>query len=423
MVIQNSDTYHNNSIAFWPVFVGLVIMFAARPCFAEQRGPVEVLAASYHRDVTNGPEGARALVAELENALKECRDPYLAFRLRYRIALTYFKAQMMESATAGFKQMVKEPNCPGLVRICSFNMIGQICRMEGENAEALEAFARVADSVEHGFFSDGQGAGEANLIELVCSSLFSRAEIYEMRGDYEAGAREYKRLIDILKREQSEDRLHRYAALAADRISQLYLRQGLIERYLKIAERLRVDYPQYHRTPLVELEVECVRFLRSSDADFDSSRGSFAVPAQATGYVRTADSNAGGRELANKLDSMCSKCKESYGAILLRYHYAWLSDALGQKNKACQILDGIFTADTAEGSGYLAEVVNTVRSYAGIQLTIMLAEEGHYKEASNTLRGLGEQPENSHLAELSKSVRKATEVLKREVPESESDRK
>ena len=59
--------------------------------------PEEILIATYELPHTITPVEAQSAVSHLEQALAECRGSYLAFRIRYRMGVMYFRANMMKA--------------------------------------------------------------------------------------------------------------------------------------------------------------------------------------------------------------------------------------------------------------------------------------------------------------------------------------
>ena len=114
-----------------------------------------------------------------------------------------------------------------------------------------------------------------------------------------------------------------------------------------------------------------------------------------------------------------------YGGILLQYHYAWLLDTLGEKNKAAEIFAMISAARIPNNGDKPREkaILETVAEYAKIQLAILLGERADYTEALRILNTMRTHPDKSHISELAKSVGKNLETLKREVPENENKKK
>jgi tetratricopeptide (TPR) repeat protein len=118
----------------------------------------------------------------------------------YGTGVTYFKAGRQDDAKAAFRQTAGEANCPDLIRICCFNMTGQIARLQGNDKEALEAFEQAAKllvSREHN--------ASPEFVRLLCSILFARGEIYEVQENYSQSISEYNRLIQILRQNSNNE--------------------------------------------------------------------------------------------------------------------------------------------------------------------------------------------------------------------------
>jgi hypothetical protein len=392
--------------------------------FGSHRTAIEALLNAYKLDPVITPAKAESAVASLEKALVNCKDEDIAFRIRYTIGVIYFKAHMMEASKTAFLQIANAPACPELIRVCSFNMIGQICRLSGQNKEALEAFNQVINLSEQDL-SFNKGAAYPALVKLWCAALFSRAEIYELQRNLNAGITEYNRLLNGLRQIKNNDMLSRYAPLANDRMSQLYIRQGDIDTYIKLAEALTINYPEYYRAPIIKLEIECVKFLKDIHEDPEFVNGSYVVPANVIAYLNGSKEKTSAYPIANKLAILSKENQNSYSWFLLQYEYAWLLDALGERDKAAEALSQITSSNLASlGNGLnRIAVVKMIQDYAKIQRAIILGEKANYTEALEMLATLRSDPNESHISKLAESVTESIQILKREVSKNESEQK
>jgi tetratricopeptide (TPR) repeat protein len=407
------------------IFLSLIIAIPAtiQGASYEVRTPEEVLIATYKLSHTVTPEETKSAVSRLERALTDCRGSYLAFRIEYRIGVIYFQAGMMKSSRAEFLQISDDPKCPELIRTCCFNMIGQISRLVAENEEALKAFDKVANFLQRALFIDKIYAPDSAMAKLWCSSLLSRAEIYELQDNYPASINEYTRFLDAFDRNRNLDTLSQYAPLAYDRMSQLYLRIGNIEKYTELASALIKRYPEYNRTPIVHLELECVKFLKGTSTSFPN--GSFCAPATAIAYLKSSNNTASAKNIIDSLNELCEAYKSSHAGILLQYHYAWFLDTVGEEQKAREILSRISSTDTfkADDNSSQETIAGITQEYAKIQYAIMAGEEAEYKEALSVLGSLHTHADESHISELAKAVTKSIQTLKREVPKNDNREK
>ncbi len=339
----------------------------------------------------------------------------------YGTGVIYFKAGMQDDAKAAFRQTAGEANCPELIRICCFNMTGQISRLQGNGKEALEAFEQAAKLLEPLLSGGKEHNTNPEFVRLLCSVLFARGEIYEAQENYSQSINEYNRLIQILRQNGNSEISGRYIPPAGDRISQVYLRMGDVNSYIKNTEGLSADYPQYYRIPVIKLEMECVKFLKGHSVNLDSLKGSFSAPAQLIAYFKDSKDSNSAQQITAVFDNLCKEHSTSYGGILLQYHYAWLLDTLGEKNKAAEIFARISTARIPDNGDKPREkaILETVAEYAKIQLAILLGERADYTEALRILSTMRIHPDKSHISELAKSVGKNLETLKREVHENE----
>ncbi|MCX5637741.1 MAG: hypothetical protein NTX52_08640 [Planctomycetota bacterium] len=303
-------------------------------------------------------------------------------------------------------------------------MIGQICRLSGQNKEALEAFNQVINLSEQDL-SFNKGAAYPALVKLWCAALFSRAEIYELQRNLNAGITEYKRLLNALRQIKNNDMLSRYAPLANDRMSQLYIRQGDIDTYIKLAEALTINYPEYYRAPVIKLEIECVKFLKDIHENPEFINGSYGAPANVIAYLNGSKEKTSAYPIANKLAILSKENQNSYSWFLLQYEYAWLLDTLGEKDKAADALAQITSSNLVSlGNGLNRNaVIKMIQDYAKIQRAIILGEKANYTEALEMLATLCSDPNESHISKLAESVTESIQILKREVPKNESEQK
>ena len=422
MDIRKNDSYRS-SLAFYLSLAIVTMAMAEGVSAVEAKTPAEVLIATYKSPRVIAPAQAKSAVADLESALADCKDSYLAFRIKYRIGVMCFKAGMTKESKVKFLQIANDPKCPELIRACSFNMMGQISRLGAENKEALEAFNEVADLLRQHMSVDKGYTPDSAIGKLWCSALLSRAEIYELQQDYNASITEYRRLLHVLSQSKNKDISSQYAPLANDRISQLYLREGDAEKYIQLAETFTGHYPEYCRTPIARLELECVKFLKSVSANLEFPNGSFNAPAHVVAYIKASNGGTSAQGIVDKLNRMCKEYQNTLGGILLQYHYAWLLDALGEKHKAAELFARVFSIDVVDAKDISREkaTTETVQEYAKIQYAIMAGEKSDYNEALRVLSSLRAHPDGSHVAELAESVTKSIQTLKREVPKNENE--
>jgi len=400
---------------FGLILAGAMILFFEKVSFADSRTAAELLIASYKSDSKVASVEAESTIAGLEKELPDCGDGYLSFRIKYKIAVLYFNTNLMTSKNK-FLQIANDPCCPELVRLCSLNMTGQISRLTRDDADALEAFNKVADSLEQQLIAAKRNTIEPASAKLWCLALLSRAEIYEQQ-NFTASINEYSRLLRMLDQNKFGDALSRYAPLARDRMSQLYLRLGKFDEYIKLAELLASAYPRYYRTPIIKFEIECIKLLKSIPGNFEFIDDSLAAPAYIVAYIKDSPDKSLARQIAGKLDALCRDCPDIYGKIVLQYHYAWLLDSLGERDKAVEIFAQIFSSDLTgnDNEFWKKAIVETIQEYAKIQTVILFGEKKDFAGASQVLSKLRPQPDKSHLSELAKSVANSIDVLRKEV--------
>ena len=383
--------------------------------------PEEILIATYELPHTITPEEAQSAISHLKRTLAECRGSYLSFRIRYRMGIMYFRADMMKPSKTEFLRTANDPKCPEPIRACSFNMIGQISRLVAENEEALKAFDKVANLIEQSLFTDKKYAPNSAMAKLWCSALFSRAEIYELQHDYTASINEYVRVVDGFNQSKNIDLSSQYVPLAYNRMSELYLRIGNIEKYLEITRTLIESYSEYSRTPIVKLESECVKFLKSTSTSFPNA--GFCAPALVIAYLKSSSNTASAQNIVDLLNELCKTYQSTYAGILLQYHYAWLLDTVGEEQKAREILSRISSTDTFKANDNSSQeaITGAIQEYAKIQYAIMAGEKTEYIEALRALSSLHTHADESHISKLAEAVTKSIQTLKREVPKNDNE--
>jgi len=420
---MNTPKKGSYSLIFYTSLIVAITIAVERMSPAAGKTTAEVLIETHRLSAAITPAEVKSTVDRLETVLADCEDSYLVFRIRYKIGIIYFKAGMMEISKARFVQIANNPKCPERIKVCSFNMIGQISRLRAENKEALEAFSRVANLLEQSSFADREHALNPTLTKLWVSAYLSKAEIYELHKDYTASIIEYGNFLHALNQSTNKDTLNRYSPLVIDRMSQLYLRQRNIKKYRELTEELIEDYSEYHRTPLAKMELECVKFLKSIFADMEFIKnGSFGAPTYMIANLKNSKSGTSVASIVNTFDELCSKFQNTNEGNLLQYHYAWLLDTIGKKSKAAEILARIFSSDITHTSNKSQEntVTEIIKDYAKIQYAIIAGEKADYREALRVLTYFRSHQNKSHISELAESVTKGIQILQREVPKNEN---
>lgn len=411
-------TRRNDSYSFmkYLVLIIIIITLTYGKSRAGTQNATDVLIATYKLPSVISPDQAEPTIAGLKKALADCEDNYLSFRIRYRTGIIYLKAGMSQVAKVSFEQIADDPECPELIRACSLNMVGQISRLRGENKTAVDAFNKVAEQLELYLRNDRKSTDNSASAKLLCSALFSSAEILEQQQNFNAAIAEYRRLLKVLGQSENSEIKNRYITLINDKVSQLYLRLGDIENYIKCAELLIKNYPQYHRAPIVELEIECIEFLKSVSANSEFYNGSFTAPAQLITYLKDSKGGNSAQSISQELDALYKKHENTFAGILLHYHYACLLDTLGDKEKATDMLARVFSDNAVNTNRKsLEKAIETIREYAKIQYAVTSAETADYKQALRVLSSLQSSGDNSHIPELAKSVTESIQTLRREV--------
>lgn len=404
---------------------------------ADDRTSLGLLTSTYDSGHVITAEEAETLLDRLGTALSACHDDYLAWRIRYRIGVIYFRACRMTEALSLFERMVDAPATPDLIQACGLNMLGQSARLLHEDSKALSAFGSLAGLTEK-LLAGGGGdpacdrshvgtrtdASQRFLRRLWCAARISRAEIYELRRDHAAASAEYERLLQAETALRDGGILPDVVPLAMDKLSQLYLQRHDSDKYLNVTETLAARYPAYHRTPRIELERMCVRILPETDGDSEYPQGALHAVERLIAHLKRSDAERFTSEVLDGVDRLYQKYKDAPGGSTIAYGYAWMLDAAGRRDRAIEVIARACSEN--EATGPTASDVNPghteiLRKYAVIQRAVMLVERADYDEA---LQLLAEAPPDadpeSHPSQLAESMRKCIQTLKREVSSNDA---
>lgn len=404
------------------LIISCVAVMTSGYLYADDSQAITTLTKTYELGSALSTEEAQRIVQNLDEVLVDCEDVYLVFRIKYRIGIIYFKSNELKKSMEQFMKILKDSKCPENIEALSLNMIGQISRMEGKNSDALNAFQKVMNILEKSIQNDEEFTNDLSLMKVWVSAIISRAEIFELQRNCLESINQYNYFLHILKEIESKDLYDQYYAFVNDKVSQLYLQTGDIEKYLISAKSIFTNSPEYTRMPLIKLEMECVKFLSVKHKGIEFPNGSFEAPALLIADIKNTDDKTQFQDAVEVFDKLCEEYKNDNGADLLLYHYAWLLDTIGNKDKASEIFLQIISQDdkNEKNEGKKLEIKLTIQEYAKIQYAIMAGEKGKYNEALKVLNTLRSYSENSHLSELSKSVMESIKTLKREVPVNEN---
>ena len=398
------------------VFELFLVLVTGLNVLAQEKRPALVLIDSYKLPDKLTAEAVEKVISELNQASALCTDDALKFRIEYRIGILYFKRGDLSQAVDSFKK-VAQSDCPDLTRLCSLNMAGQIYRMQAKDDNALKAFEKLIEQSRKIFTKDPNQENPSSILKLAVTAGFAKAEIYQYKQDYDSAIAEYKKIIACLKPGKAL-KTNNYAPLALDRISQFYLIKDKVEDYNQTVIELIKKYPDYYRIGIIRLETEAVKILKGKDTTVDFPRGSLDAPARLIALIK----DTGDKEFKNRvtalLKDLSNQYRQSYGGILLGYHYAWLLDASGKQKQAAEVIKDICkqAASVNPDMPGIASVISTLAGYAKLQQAVIFGEENRYKEALEIVHSLKPDPNDVHMSNLTDSIEKALQTLKREVP-------
>lgn len=404
------------------VFMVFLVLASSLNALAQGKQPAQVLIDSYKLPDKLTTETAEKTISDLNHAFTLCTDDALRFRTEYRIGIVYFKADDLAKAVGCFEKISRTPGCPDTIKLCSLNMAGQIYRMQAKDDEALKAFEELIELSQNFLAEYQKQENPASVLKLAVTAGFARAEIYQYNQDYDPAIAEYEKIIACLELDKAPE-ANSYAPLALDRKSQLYLIKGRIEDYNQTAIELIEKCPDYYRVPIVRLETEAVKILKEKEFSINFPRGSLDAPARLTAIIKDGGDKKIKDKTASLLKDLSSQYSQSYGGILLGYHYAWLLDALGKQKQAAEVLEDICkqAVSISNDTPGTASVISTLTDYAKLQQAVIFGEENKYREALEIVYSLKPNPKDIHILNLSDSIEKALETLKREVPKDAND--
>jgi len=411
MDTQKKDSYRKI------ICILMLILAIGLNAYAEEKQPAQVLIDSCQLPEKITKETAEKTISELNEALALCTDNTLKFRIEYRVGMIYFKSDDFSKAIDCFEKINQASDCPDLIKLCSFNMAGQIYKMQAKDDKALGAFENLIELSQKFLTHDPNQENPASVLKLVIASGFAKAEIHQYNQEYDPAINEYKRIITCINSHKIAD-INNYASLALDRLSQLYLVKARIEDYNQTAVELTKDYPNYYRTAIVKLELESVKLLKQKDASAVFPRGGFDAPARLIGLIKDGNDKELMDNTSLLLRNLYNQYHQSYSGILLGYHYAWLLDTMGEQKEAVKILEAIYQdADKVNTDGSnIRQITNVLIDYAKFQQAVIFGEENKYREALEIIYSLKSYPNDTHMRNLSDSIENALQTLKREVP-------
>lgn len=408
MVIQKKENFKLSGLAL------ILVLVISLDVIAGPKKAVDVLMDSYEFEGKMTSEGLEETIIELNCYLSSCTNDEVKYRIQYRIAMMYYKSGDWEKAAGCFEEINASIDCPDLIKLCSFNMAGQIYRMQGKDKRALEQFDKLI-SLSYLIMNESHQPVSLAVGKLTVSAILAKAEIYQIRGCYDLAVEEYKQAIAFTGegRFGLDD-----IAPVLDRLSQIYLINGNLEGYRKTCARLIRKYPEYYRTPIVRLETAAVDLLVREDISIDFSSGSLESPVKLISLI----GNGCDRQLMDRATSifkqLYSQYNQGYAGVLLGYHWAWVLDMTDRHEQAARVFEEIIKkAELINNDNEVfSRVLKTLTGYAKLQQAIIYGEKNRFNEALELVSSLNLEPDDTHMVNLSDSIEEALKILKREVP-------
>jgi tetratricopeptide (TPR) repeat protein len=415
MDIRKKDNYK-------PIFILFLSAIVTLNACASDKNPAQILIDSYKLPDKLTLDVAEKVISDLDQAIEVSTDSNLKFRIGYRIAMLYFKTDRLDKACDYFTNISRLSDCPDLIKLCSLNMSGQICRMQARHKESLDIFEELIVLSKKFLPKDINEICPSTVLKLSITAGFSKAEIYQYQQQYDSAVSEYKRIIAYLEYNKIFN-TDSYMSLAMDRISQLDLMRSDIEGFCRTATQLVEKFPNYYRVPLIRFETEAVKALNMKNTAVAFPKGSFEASVKLISFIKETNDKELTQKIVALLEKLSREYQGTYGGILLGYHYAWLLDVIGQSqtaSKAFEVIHKNNFKDTSDNP-CAAAVINTITDYARLQKAIILGETGNYKEALECVYSNNVDPNDTHSSVLADSIQKALETLKREVPKDVND--
>ncbi|MCK5600464.1 hypothetical protein KAR91_01260 [Candidatus Pacearchaeota archaeon] len=409
MDIRNRASFR--LIALFTVASMLFFLWTAKADIEESPSLAETFAGTYQPGLTAAE--CQHMISILEQFLIQSDNDYTSFRIKYRISLLHFKIGEFTQAKEQFREITEASACPDLVKLGSLNMIAQINRITGDYRSALDDFEKLIKCVEE----KRAGLDRSPGVDLLLAGLIAKAEIHEMLGDYSAAISQYDRLISIVSQISDKKMLSEYIPFALDRKSQLLVVSGKHKQYMAVVNELVSAFGSYNRIGIIEFEKECFEFLWGHEVALDSTKEAFQAPSLLVLYLRKLENKTLSEGLLRTLETLCKKYEMSNQSVLLRYHYAWILDAIGHQEHAKDLLAEIGMSEhkvVEVAASVSGSASNILREYAKIQCSIILGERADYTDALNVLATVDRRNPDSHIVTLASSVNESIETLKRE---------
>jgi tetratricopeptide (TPR) repeat protein len=308
-----------------------------------------------------------------------------------------------------------------MIKLCSFNMAGQVYRMQAKDDKALAVFEELIEHSKKLIVQNSNQTSPASVLKLAVTAGFAKAEIYQYNEEYDSAIGEYEKIISLIK--DKDTYATNYVPLAMDRLSQTCLIESKVEDYNRTAAELVKKYPDHYRVPIVRLEIEAVRILKEKDVSINFPRGSFDAPARLIALVKDSSDKEFKDKTTSIFKELYDQYQQGYGGILLGYHYAWLLDAAEKQSQAADILEAICkqAASVNTDTPRIAQVIAALTDYAKLQQAVIFGEQNKYRQALELIYSLKPDPNDVHMQNLSDSIENALQTLKREVPKDVND--
>lgn len=408
MVIQKKE---NCKILIYMV---IFIFYAGQTSLvASELSTRDAMQETYRLADSISEDQANRLIELLKKESANIRNTHLLARVNYRIAVLYYKADMLDKSVEMFLKTANDNEFSPVICAASYNMAAMIFKQQGRYDDAIKQFEKIAALTIAEYKLNNKNTPA--ILQLGCLALFNIADIHQSLGDIDLAIDAYGRLLGILPYSR-EERFRKYVPIAKDRLGQLYLYKKQPQKYMAICQGLLLDYPDYYRWSLINFEIQCIKCIQQIAGTDQLPQTSYAAPAVLTRLFKNTPEKEKLADYITKFESDVSLEPQNYAQLLKNYYCSWLFDSVGKKQQAYKTLQAI-NENIPNETGYdnLDTIFTAIRQYAKIFQVVILKESNHYSQAQKILKLIIQAENQPHISKLIYSITQNTEILKREV--------
>ena len=110
------DTRKNKTCKCAIVFLILFFSIVSRS-FADESTAVEILCKSYQIEEPLSKSNAQEIISQLRDALQNCSDKDIEYRIKYRTGILRFKSGDLDAADEIFNEICQAQDCPPIIKL------------------------------------------------------------------------------------------------------------------------------------------------------------------------------------------------------------------------------------------------------------------------------------------------------------------